>query len=135
MKGRNRRRAGWVAAAAAAAVIAIALPADAAQSSALRVALIRGDRLWVIDLRTHASQMVLTHANAGPVHWSGDGRLVSSGGRIAGGPALPTGELVWAPKGEEAAGIASGSGVFVWTPQGTMQLEPDGWGSTSVALT
>jgi hypothetical protein len=133
MKRPTRTREGWVAATAVAAVIAIGFPADAANGGALRVAVIRGDNLWVIDLRTHAKHVVLTHPIAGPVHWSGDGRLVSSGGRIVGGPALPTGELVWAPKGELAAGVTPQSGVVVWTPQGTTQLEPDGWGSTSVA--
>jgi hypothetical protein len=133
MKRPTRTREGWVAAAAVAAVIAIGFPADAANGGALRVAVIRGDNLWVIDLRTHAKHVVLTHPIAGPVHWSGDGRLVSSGGRIVGGPALPTGELVWAPKGELAAGVTPQRGVVVWTPQGTTQLEPDGWGSTSVA--
>jgi hypothetical protein len=109
------------------------LPADAATGRSLRVAFIRGTDLWVLDLTTHAKQIVMTRPGAGPVHWSGDGELLSTGGKIVGGPSLPTGELVWAPRGEIAAGITSQGGVFVWTPQGTTQLEPDGWGSTSVA--
>jgi len=133
MKGRSRRRAIWIAAATVAAVVGVALPAGAAISSSLRVAFIRGDDLWVLDLRTHERQLLLTHAGIGPVHWSGDGQLVSSGGRIAGGPALPTTELLWARTGEVAAGVTPDGGVLVWTPNGARQLEPDGWGSTSVA--
>jgi hypothetical protein len=132
----NPRKAGQAAcfaALAAVAVIAMVLPADAATGRSLRVAFIRGTDLWVLDLTTHAKQIVMTRPGAGPVHWSGDGELLSAGGRIVGGPSLPTGELVWAPRGEIAAGITSQGGVFVWTPQGTTQLEPDGWGSTSVA--
>jgi hypothetical protein len=133
MKRRIRRRGGWIAAATLAAVVAVALPAGAASSHSLRVAFIRGGDLWVLDLRTHESHVLLTHAGIGPVHWSADGRLVSSGGRIATGPILPTTELLWARKGEVAAGVTSEGGVLVWTPHGTTQLEPDGWGSTSVA--
>lgn len=133
MNGRRARQAAWVAVVAASVVIALALPADAATGSSPRVAFIRGGDLWVLDLRTHESQVVLSHAGVGSVHWSGDGRVVSSGGRIAGGPTLPTPELIWAPLGELAAGVTPAGGVFVWTPKGMTQLEPDGWGSTSVA--
>jgi hypothetical protein len=118
---------------AAVFVIATALPAAAANSPSLRVAFIRGGDLWVLDLHTRESQLLMTHAGIGPVHWSGDGRLVSSGGRIAGGPTLPTTELLWARTGELAAGVTHDGGVIVWTPQETTRLEPDGWGSTSVA--
>src|SRR2546423_6333108 len=127
------RQAAWLGAVAAVFVIAAGVPAATANVHSLRVAFIRGGSLWVLDLRTHERQLVLTHAGAGPVHWSGDGRLVSSGGRIAGGPTLPTAELLWAPTGEAAAGVTHDGGVIVWTPQETTHLEPDGWGSTSVA--
>src|SRR6185369_8296336 len=53
MKGRSRRRAIWIAAATVAVVVGVALPAGAANSSSLRVAFIRGDDLWVLDLRTY----------------------------------------------------------------------------------
>lgn len=132
----NPRTAGqavWSAALAAMAFVAIALPADAGTDRPSRVAFIRGTNLWVLDLTTQAKHVVLTRPGAGPVHWSGDGHLLSAGGRIAGGPSLPTRELVWAPKGEIAAGITRQDGLFVWTPQGTTQLEPGGWGVTSVA--
>ena len=39
----------------------------------------------------------------GAVGLSGDGRFVSVGGRIVGGPTLPTARLLWAPRGETAA--------------------------------
>jgi len=133
MKGGKARQAAWFAAVAALGVIAMTLPAAAATIPSPRVAFIRTGSLWVLDLRSHERQLLLTHAGAGPVHWSGDGRLLSSGGRVAGGPTLPTTELLWAPTGEEAAGVTHEGGVIIWTPQGARQLEPDGWGSTSVA--
>jgi hypothetical protein len=101
---RKARQAAWIAAVAAVGFIAIALPAAAANVPSLRVAFIRGGSLWVLDLRAHQSQLVLTHAGAGP-----------------------------APTGEVAAGVTRNGGVLVWTQQGTRELEPDGWGSTSVA--
>ena len=133
MNGCKARQAAWFAAVAAMGVIATALPAAAANGSSLRVAFIRGGNLWVLDLHTHRRQLLITHAGIGPVHWSGDGRLVSSGGRIAGGPTLPTTELIWARTGEIAAGVTHDGGVVVWTPKETTHLEPRGWGSTSVA--
>ena len=113
MNGCKARQAAWFAAVAAMGVIATALPAAAANGSSLRVAFIRGSNLWVLDLHTHRRQLLITHAGIGPVHWSGDGRLVSSGGRIAGGPTLPTTELIWARTGEIAAGVTHDGGVVV----------------------
>src|SRR6476646_8074770 len=129
MKGRSRRRVIWIAAATVAAVVGVALPAGAANSSSLRVAFIRGDHLWVLDLRTHERQLLLTHAGIGPVHWSGDGQLVSSGGRIAGGPALPTTELLWARTGE----VAAGSRPMAVYSSGPRMARGSSRGSTSVA--
>ena len=80
MNGRMARQAAWLGAVAAVFVIAAGVPAAAANVPSLRLAFIRGGGLWVLDLRTHERQLVLTHAGAGPVHWSGDGRLISSGG-------------------------------------------------------
>jgi hypothetical protein len=70
---------------------------------------------------------------AGPVRWSGDGRLVSSGGRIAGGPSLPTQELDWAPRGETAAYVTHAGGVMLWRPRGSVRIRRDGWGATGLA--
>jgi hypothetical protein len=115
-----------------AALAAVALAAvPAAQAS--RVAFVHGGNLVVLDLVTGAKRVAMTHAGAGPVHWSGDGRLVSSGGRIAGGPSLPTDELVWAPTGERAAYVTHRGGVVVWSPNGSRRVAPDGWGATSLA--
>jgi hypothetical protein len=130
---RKARQAARLIAVAAVSVLLIGIPAEAANGPSPRVAFIRAHALWVLDLGSHVKHAVLAHAGVGPVRWSGDGRLVSSGGRIAGGPALPTSELVWAPQGEVAAGVTGKNGVFVWTPRGTRQLEPDRWGATTVA--
>ena len=61
--------------------------------AAASVAFLHGGNLVVVDTATHAQRVVMQHAGIGPVRWSGDGRLVSSGGKIAGGPTLPTAEL------------------------------------------
>jgi hypothetical protein len=120
-------------AALAAAAIPVCSTAAAAPAPAARVAFVRGGDLAVLDLATGTRRVVLRHAGAGPVHWSGDGRLVSSGGRIASGAALPTRELVWAPTGETAAYLTRKTGVVVWTRRGRQRVAPDGWGATSLA--
>jgi hypothetical protein len=61
---------------------------------------------------------------------SGDGRLFSVGGWIAGHAKLPTQTLTWAPTGERAAYVTSEGAVVEWTPQGKRFLEPKGWGAT-----
>ncbi|HEY1366210.1 MAG TPA: hypothetical protein VGF23_03815 [Gaiellaceae bacterium] len=87
----------------------------------------------MLDLATGAKRVAMTKAGAGPVHWSGDGKLVSSGGRIAGGRSLPTHELVWAPTGERAAYVTRLGGIVVWSASGGRRVAPDGWGATSLA--
>jgi hypothetical protein len=98
------------------------------------VAFIHGGNLVVTDLATHQQRVVMHHAGFGPVRWSGDGKLVSSGGRIAGGPALPAAEIAWAPAGETAAYLTRSGGVAVWSPSvGIRTVVPATWGAKSVA--
>src|SRR5207253_1857990 len=56
------------------------------------VAFLHRGNLVVLDVATRTARIVLRHAGTGPVHWSGDGRFVSVGGRVAGGPTFPTDE-------------------------------------------
>ena len=114
------------------AVFAVALAtAPAAASPTARVAFVERGSLVVLDLATHSRHVVMRNAGDGPIAWSGDGKLVSSGGRIAGGPTLPATKLVWAPAGERAAYVTSRGGIVVWTPTGSHQLEPAGWTSAT----
>lgn len=90
----------------------------------------------VLNTATHAQRIVMHRAGSGPVHWSGDGKLVSSGGKIAGGPSLPTSDLRWSPAGERAAFTTKGGGVELWSPgTGVKRVAPDGFGAQSVAWT
>jgi hypothetical protein len=100
-----------------------------------RIAFLQGQRLVVLDLATGKRTVAMTHAPPGPVRWSGDGRLVSDAGRIAGGPTLATSQLVWAPSGEAAAyQTRRGSGaVVLWSRGGSRTIVPAGWGATSFA--
>jgi hypothetical protein len=118
--------------AALAAVAAASVPAASARQP-VRVAFLHRGDLVVLDLATHARQVVMRHGGSGPVAWSGNGRLVSSGGRIAGGPALPTAAIAWAPAGERAAYVTRKGGIVVWTPGGSRKIVGDGWGATTVA--
>jgi hypothetical protein len=79
-------------------------------------------------------RLVARHA-AGAVRWSGDGKLLSVGGRVVGGPTVSdNGPLAWAPAGETAAFVTKGGGVVVWTPSGgRRRILPGGWGASSLA--
>ena len=102
--------------------------------AAASVAFLHGGNLVVVDTATHAQRVVLRHAGSGPIGWSGDGKLVSSGGKIAGGPTLPTAALTWAPTGERAAYVAKDGALYVWTPKiGRRLVVPAAWGAQSVA--
>ena len=97
------------------------------------VAFLHGGNLVVVDPATGAQQVVLRHAS-GPVRWSGDGRLVSAGARIAGGPALPAARIEWAPAGETAAYQTTRGAVLVWSPAGGSRVVvPASWGARSFA--
>jgi hypothetical protein len=105
-----------------------------------QVAFLRAGNLVVADVAPRSRQhVVMRHAGNGSVRWSGDGKLVSSGGKIAGGPTLPTSSwpapgLAWAPTGETAAYMTRRGGVGVWSPNGGRHtIVRDGWGAQTVA--
>jgi hypothetical protein len=103
---------------------------------AVSVAFLHGGNLVVLDTATHAQRVVMHHAGNGPVRWSGDGKLVSSGGKVAGGPTLPADDLKWAPTGERAAFMTKDGGVEVWSPRsGITRIAPDGFGAQAIAWT
>jgi hypothetical protein len=101
---------------------------------AVAVAFLHGGSLVMLNPATHAQRVVLRHAGTGPVAWSGDGRRVSSGGAIAGGPRLPTAALAWAPTGETAAYITKRGAVYTWSPRAGRQLVlPAAWDAQGIA--
>ena len=107
--------------------------AAAASQPRGRVAFLQRGDLVVADLASGSSRVVARHVS-GPPGLSGDGRLVSAGGRIVGGPILPTRKLVWAPTGETAAYQTPSGAVFTWSPNRGRRLVVDGsWGATSLA--
>ena len=113
--------------------IVLSTPAAGAGTPGAKVAFLDRGRLLVADLATGSSRVVATHVS-GPSGLSGDGKLVSVGGRIVGGPALPTGRLVWAPTGETAAYQTRAGAVFTWSPAaGRRLLVGAAWGATSFA--
>jgi hypothetical protein len=115
------------------ALIVLATPAAGARARPARVAFLSGGRLVVVDLATGSSRVVASHV-AGAVGLSGDGKLVSVGGRVVGGPTLGEGRLVWAPTGETAAYQSPSGAVFTWSPSGGRRLVVDGsWGAWSFA--
>ncbi len=115
----------------AALTVALAL---ALVPSMPHVAYLHGGNLVVLDVATGTRHVVLHRAGAGPVRWSGDGRRVSSGGRVAGGPSFDTGSLAWAPTGEKAAYVTKKGGVVVWRRSaGRRPVVADGWGAQGVA--
>jgi hypothetical protein len=120
---------------AAIALVVLAVSGSAtAGDTGQRVAFVHRGDLIVANLSTSARQVVLAHAPLGPVAWSGDGRLVSDGGRIAGGAALPTAALVWAPTGETAAFIATDGSVRLWRPgEGQRTILRRSFGARSLA--
>src|SRR2546421_318454 len=117
--------------AVALAVLALAGSAAGAGAPGPRVAFVHGGKLIVEDLATRT--VMLPGAALGPVAWSGDGRLLSDGNRVVGGPTLPS-PPVWAPEGETAAFLSSGGAVRVWTPaRGSRTIVARTWGARSLA--
>ena len=113
--------------------IVLAAPAAGARVPAGKLAFLDGGRLVVIDLGSGSRRVVATRVS-GAVGVSGDGKLVSVGGRIVGGPKLEKGKLVWAPTGETAAFQTPSGAVFTWSPAGGRRLVVDAsWGATSFA--
>jgi hypothetical protein len=95
------------------------------------LAFLTGGKLIVVDPATRAQKVVMTHA-AGRVAWSGDGKLLSAGGRIVGGPRLPAAQLEWAPTGRRAAYQTRSGAVRIWSPSGTRTVVAAAWGATSL---
>ena len=121
---------------AAVALIALALAGSAAGGSGgPRVAFVHDGQLYVVDLSTRGVQHVaLPQAVLGPVAWSGDGKLLSDGGAIVGGPNLPTSGIEWAPTGETAAYQTSDGALHLWTPSdGSRTIVRRSWGVRSFA--
>ena len=121
---------------AAVALIALALAGSAAGGSGgPRVAFVHDGGLYVLDLSTRAVQHVaVPQAVPGPVAWSGDGKLLSDGGAIVGGPNLPTSGIEWAPTGETAAYQTADGALHLWTPSdGSRTIVRRSWGVRSFA--
>lgn len=119
----------------AVALLALALAGSASGGSQRqKVAFVHAGDLVVVDPATGARTVVLQQAPLGPVAWSGDGRLLSDGPTIVGGPTLGTGRIVWAPEGETAAYQTSNGGVHLWTPSGgSRTIVRSSWGVRSLA--
>ena len=115
------------------ASILLGTPAAAGVPAGAKVAFLDGGRLVVADLSTGSSRVVESHVS-GAIGLSGDGKLVSVGGRVVGGPRLGQGRLVWAPTGETAAYQTRSGAVFTWSPgTGRRLVVPASWGATSFA--
>ena len=115
------------------ALIVVATPAGGAGAAAGKVAFLDRGRLVVADLATGSSRVVASHVSGAP-GLSGDGKLISVGGRVVGGPTLASRRLVWAPIGETAAYQTPGGAVFTWSPTAGRRLVVGAsWGATSFA--
>src|SRR2546421_718201 len=112
--------------------IVLAAPAASAGAPAGKVAFLDRGALNVVDLATGSSRVVATHVS-GPPGLSGDGKLVSVGGRIVGGPTLTTGRLAWAPTGGTAAHQTPARPVLTWSPAARALWWSDLEGSASIA--
>ena len=110
------------------AVAAAVLTLGSSTGETPKVAFLRGSTAFV-DGRSVARHV------SGAVRWSADGKLLSVGGRIIGGPRLSTGfELAWAPIGETAAYVTKQGGVMLWASSGgARRILPEGWGASSLA--
>jgi hypothetical protein len=98
-----------------------------------QVAFVRGGNLTVLYTGARVQNVVLEQAPAGPVGFSGNGKLVSAGGRIPGIRRLPTAGLAWAPTGETAAYQTREGAVWVWSPGDRTRILLSTWGATSLA--
>jgi hypothetical protein len=114
-------------------LLVLATPAAGAGRAGERIAFLDRGTLSLADVTTASSLVVARHVT-GPVGLSGDGRFVSVGGRIIGGPTLPTARLVWAPSGETAAYQTHSGAVFTWSAAfGRRRVVAASWGATSFA--
>ncbi|HEX4323261.1 MAG TPA: hypothetical protein VHZ77_01390 [Gaiellaceae bacterium] len=127
-------RTGGLAALALLALLTVGASTAATRNSDPRVAFLSGGRLVVLDLSTGTRRIALAQAPVQALAWSGDGRLLSDGGRIVGGPTLPTTTLDWSPTGETAAYQTKAGAVMLWTPAGgSRTILPASWGASSFA--
>jgi hypothetical protein len=113
--------------------IVLATPAAGAAPAGGKAAFLDRGALRVVDLATGSSRIVARHVS-GAVGLSSDGKLVSVGGRIVGGPTLPAARLVWAPSGETVAYQTPAGAVFTWSPAtGRRRVVGASWGAISFA--
>ena len=123
-----------VAVVAAVVVCVVSSSGSTAAASGARIAFLSQGSLVVVDLATGARRTALAHAPTQAIAWSGDGRLLSDGGRIVGGPALAASRLAWAPTGETAAYQTRSGAIELWSPgAGSRTILPASWGATSFA--
>jgi hypothetical protein len=102
--------------------------------SSPRIAFFSHGNLVVVDLATGARRTVLAEAPVEAIAWSVDGRLLSDGGRIIGGPRLAASSLTWAPTGETAAYETKSGAVELWSRGvGSRMILAAAWGATSFA--
>lgn len=104
----------------------------AAPAGATKIAYRDGKRVLVVFVGNTLRRPVVP-PNDGPLHWSGDGRLLSIGGTVLGWATLPAADLSWAPTGERAAYVTKRGGVVVWSPGARTVVVPDGWGAQRLA--
>lgn len=134
--------------AATLAVLALVASAAGAQPSAGaqpggRVAYLHNGVLMALEAATGAQFALLRNVATGRVQWSGDGRYVSVGTRVAHAPQLVTGPLpprfsggtlAWAPTGARLAHVTGEGGVEIWSPEGGRRtIAGKGWGVSGVA--
>ena len=98
-----------------------------------RVAFVRAGTLTILYTSKNTQVPVLENAPVSPVGFSGNGKLVSAGGRLPGIRPLPTGALAWAPTGETAAYQAKDGAVYAWSPTRKRRILAAAWGATSLA--
>jgi hypothetical protein len=91
-----------------------------------------GRAVIVMSLTGRVLERIVAPGRAAP-RWSGDGRLLSIGGRIVGRVRLPAADLAWAPGGDTAAYVTRGGGVRSWSPAEARTIVADGWGAQAVA--
>jgi hypothetical protein len=113
------------------ALLALSAPAAGA---ATRVAFFDAGNLVVLDVGSGHRHVAMKGAPVEPLAWSGDGKLLSVGGQIVGGPTLHSPVLAWAPTGETAAYQTTTGAVDLWSPgRGSRTILGPAWGVTSLA--
>jgi hypothetical protein len=115
------------------AVLVSSVSGAGAQSLGPKVAFLHGSTLVVADATNGAQEISATHVSGQPA-WSGDGQLLSVGGRIVNGPILGREPIAWAPTGETAAFQTPDGAVYTWsTGAGKRLVVPASWGAVSFA--